>query len=82
MREKVKKRECLVFFMCAGPTNPWEGWAWLLLFIAFIVLVYMGHRVLGAKYPKHRGLIKAVTITLGILIALLAIPVFFIGSFC
>ena len=53
-----------------------------MLFIAFIVLVYMGHRVLGAKYPKHRGLIKAVTITLGILIALLAIPVFFIGSFC
>ena len=71
-----------MFFMCIGPTNPWEKPIQLLLGILLIVLIYMAYRVLGAKYPKYRSDMKAIAAVLSVLIAFGAIVLFFTSSLC
>lgn len=83
MREKVKNGKGLMFFMCVGPTNPWEQPTQLLFGILLIILIYMLYRVLGAKYPKYRSDMKAIATVLSVLIALgTMVIVFFTGTLC
>jgi len=71
-----------MFFMCAGPVNPWEKPTQLMLGILLIVLIYMVYRVLGAKYPKYRDSMKSWAIAFSVLIALGTIVLFFTSSLC
>lgn len=78
MREKVKNREGLIFFMCIGPVNPWEKPAQLLLLVLFMLLVFMFYRVFRKKYPSIGGM----TIAAELFLSLVLIVIFFTGSFC